>query len=351
MDLRVHTPARQQGDNMIAVMTEKHRGVRRLEPEVMAHQVARHVLQGLQPTERQLLANLLSQGIDVVDHPAFHDRRSARAIEASIEKGIASAHAQAKLLPIDLSGNEDIEMPAFQTLSQSQEAQLFLAMNYCRHRVLTAMTRHGKSPITVKLARSIVLWTQREHQLRDQLAQANLPLVLAMARRIRSVGTDFAEIVSEGNLALLRSIDKFDAARGFKFSTYACRAILKAFSRVAMKATRYRTHFPTEFDPELEKGDHLEAKREDATLHCVDEIRDILGGQGDQLTEIEKRVLRFRFAIAGGNGSDADTALERPMTLEEVGTRVGLTKERVRQIQNKALSKLRDALEDDVLTA
>lgn len=334
---------------MIAVMKEKHRGVRRLEPEAMAHQVARRVLEGLDTLDRQLLANLLSHGIDVVDHPSFHNRRSAKDIESAIEQGIASSQAQARLLPVDLSG--DIETPAFKNLSQQQEAQLFLAMNYCRHRILSELLDHGQSPITLKLARSVTLWTRREHQLRDQIAQANLPLVLAMAKRIRSIGTDFAEIVSEGNLALLRSIDKFDAARGFKFSTYACRAILKAFSRVAMKTNRYRTHFPTEFDPEFERGDHLEARRENAMLHCVDEIRDILAGQGNELSEIERRVLRFRFAIAGGDGTESDTASDRPMTLEEVGTRIGVTKERVRQIQNKALLKLRNVLEEDVLTS
>ena len=52
--------------------------------------------------------------------------------------------------------------------------------------------------------------------------------------------SEFAEIVSEGNMALMRAVDKFSVDRGFKFSTYACRAILKAFSRTAMKSSRHR---------------------------------------------------------------------------------------------------------------
>ena len=56
-------------------------------------------------------------------------------------------------------------------------------------------------------------------------------------------------------MALLRAVDKFDAGRGYKFSTYACRAILKAFSRQGMKLSKYRQRFPTDFDPKLEKSE------------------------------------------------------------------------------------------------
>ena len=75
-----------------------------------------------------------------------------------------------------------------------------------------------------------------------------------MAKRTRMGDVDFGELVSEGNMALLRAVEKFDIGRGFKFSTYACRAILKAFSRIAMKTNRYRQAFPTEFDPTMEKS-------------------------------------------------------------------------------------------------
>ena len=70
-----------------------------------------------------------------------------------------------------------------------------------------------------------------------------MPLVLAMVRRIRMPMVEFVDLISEGNKALLRSVEKFDVSRGFKFSTYACRAILKGFSRLATKTGSYRQHF------------------------------------------------------------------------------------------------------------
>ena len=149
-------------------------------------------------------------------------------------------------------------------------------------------------------------------------------------------------------MALLRSVDKFDTGRGFKFSTYACRAILKSFSRVAMRASRYRGHFPTEFDPALERGDQLERKREEIESECVDELKSILGRNTAELNEVEQRVIRARFAL---DRTPLDDDSSRPKTLQQVGLMIGVTKERVRQIQNKALVKLRAVLETDALAS
>ena len=83
-----------------------------------------------------------------------------------------------------------------------------------------------------------------------------------MAKRTRLGDVDFAEIVSEGNMALIRAVDKFNVDRGFKFSTYACRAILKAFSRTALKSSRHKTRFPVEFEPDMEKSDWQDRRRD-----------------------------------------------------------------------------------------
>ena len=145
-------------------------------------------------------------------------------------------------------------------------------------------------------------------------------------------------------MALLRAVAKFDCSRGYKFSTYACRAILKSFSRVATRASRHRGHFPTEFDPDLERGDFLEQRRAAQTDNCIGELRALLDGGDDSLSDVERTVIRARFAL-----EKSDDATDRAKTLEQVGDLIGVTKERVRQIQNKALAKLRAALEDSVL--
>jgi RNA polymerase sigma factor (sigma-70 family) len=171
--------------------------------------------------------------------------------------------------------------------------------------------------------------------------RTNLALVLAMAKRTRLGDVDFAEVVSEGNMALLRAVDKFSADRGFKFSTYACRAILKAFSRTAMKASKLRTRFPVEFEPDLEKSDWADRRRDQIEDDCIDELKAIVDGNLADLSSVEQTVIRRRF--------NWEQQEESPLTLEEVGKIIGVTKERVRQIQNKALAKIRTVMEDGVL--
>jgi RNA polymerase primary sigma factor len=168
-----------------------------------------------------------------------------------------------------------------------------------------------------------------------------------MAKRTRMSEVDFADLVSEGNMALLRAVDKFDAGRGYKFSTYACRAILKAFSRQGMKLSKYRQRFPTDFDPKLEKSNYLETKRGDFEKDAADEVKRIVLENRADLTDVERTVIEHRFNLRPAGEAQPET--EKPMTLEQVGQIIGVTKERVRQIQNKAMEKIRAQLEANFL--
>lgn len=231
-------------------------------------------------------------------------------------------------------------------LTGAEERVLFLKFNYCRYRVCKLKEKIGNGPIDGELAMQLLMWHRRAEVLRDQIAQTNLALVLAMAKRTRLSDIDFSDLVSEGNMALLRAIDKFDVARGFKFSTYACRAILKAFSRAGIKHTKYRTMFPTDFDPALERSDFVETKRQEIEGNCADEVKQIFRNNCAELTDIEQEVIEHRFAIDSKGRKQAES---RTLTLEQVGRIIGVTKERVRQIQNKALLKIRQSLEGDYL--
>jgi RNA polymerase primary sigma factor len=113
-----------------------------------------------------------------------------------------------------------------------------------------------------------------------------------------------------------------------------------------MRASRYRGRFPTEFDPAIEKSDYLDRRREELEYDCVDELKEILLRNLADLSEVERTVIRERFALATVAGET-----QAPKTLEQVGVIIGVTKERVRQIQNKALQKIRTALEEKYLAA
>jgi len=228
-----------------------------------------------------------------------------------------------------------------QLMKGPEERMMFLRFNYSKLRLCKLQKLIKKSGMTRKRAEEFLFWHRRFEHFREYLVRTNLALVLAMAKRTRLGDVDFAEIVSEGNMALIRAVDKFNVDRGFKFSTYACRAILKAFSRTALKSSRHRTRFPVEFEPEMEKSDWTDRRRDAVEEDCIDELKAIVDRNLADLSQVEETVIRRRF-----NWKQEE---ESPLTLEEVGQIIGVTKERVRQIQNKALAKIRSVMEEGVL--
>ena len=287
---------------------------------------------------REHAERLLIEDYKYMDSPLFKRK--------SLEKELFDLEAEPELPPTawyqptgdDLEG----ELKHSPKLMKADEERLmFLRFNYSKKRLADLRKQVARDGLTRESAEAVLLWHRRFEHFREYLVRTNLALVLAMAKRTRLGQVDFAEIVSEGNMALLRAVDKFNVERGFKFSTYACRAILKAFSRTAQKSSRHKMRFPVEFEPDLEKSDWSDRKRETVEAECVDELKNIVDRNLAELSSVEQTVIRRRF-----NWQEAESA---PLTLEEVGKIIGVTKERVRQIQNKALAKIRQVMEDGVL--
>ena len=147
-----------------------------------------------------------------------------------------------------------------QLMSAQEEKLTFLRFNFAKRKLAKLQARVRKAGLTRASAEELVEWHRRYEHFREYLVRTNLALVLAMAKRMRLGEVDFAEIVSEGNLALIRAIEKFDVERGFKFSTYACRSIIKAISRTLEKSKRQRSRFPLDFEPEFEKSNWSESR-------------------------------------------------------------------------------------------
>ncbi len=290
--------------------------------------------------DRANLRRLFTEHFEYVDHELFHKTNAEEVIFGG--KAVLDPRANC-FVGDDSCDAQRGQVDEQTTLTTAKEIELFQKFNYARLRTAKLLEQASKRRLNHNELREVLAWYHRADMQRDEITRANVPLVLAMAKRTRLNGLDPNDLISEGNFALLRSVEKFDCSRGFKFSTYACRAILKSFSRVAMRMSKYRGRFPTEFDPELEKSDFVERKRDGIEAECVDEIRDIIDHNRAELNDVERTVIRERFAL------NAMTQPCKGKTLEQVGELIGVTKERVRQIQNKALRKIRYILEDNFL--
>jgi RNA polymerase sigma factor (sigma-70 family) len=209
------------------------------------------------------------------------------------------------------------------------EITLFVALHTCAFRARQA-GRHRLAGATQRR-----WWVRRWNLIREYIVSENLGLAYTMIARFRAKEFDHDDLVSEAMFALARAVDRFNPWRGFRFSTYACNVIARALMRRGKTEMQYRRLFPLQSEGLFER---LERRNEESSVY-VERLRRVVAFNLGGLTKIESAVLAKRFPW------NRDTSL----TFRQIGEAVGLSKERVRQIQNVALTKLREVLRADPL--
>jgi len=222
-------------------------------------------------------------------------------------------------------------------LTRKKEAYLFRKINYLKYKA--ARLRAKLDPTRPKrgLMDQIERLYDEAVSTKNQIIRANLRLVVSIAKRHVGPSQNFFELVSDGNMSLMRAVEKFDYARGNKFSTYASWALMKNFARTIPDEHRHQDRFRTSYDEMFAatKDDRADPLEEEAVQSQREaQVEKIL----ERLDEREQRIIIRRFGLRRG---------QEPLTLKQVGAEMGVTKERVRQIEARALTKLRKAAEED----
>ena len=272
-------------------------------------------------------------------------------------------------------------------LTAQQEVELAIRIE-CG--VLAAEKLDSPGPLDPSCPRADLEWLVEDgHRARNHLLEANLRLVVSLAKRHNGRGLPFLDVIQEGNLGLIRAVEKFDYTKGYKFSTYATWWISQAIHRALADQARtiripvhlveninklararrelltdlgreptpeelaHELDLPTDKVLELQKhgrapislhnplgddagaefGDLIEDTDAVAPPDAVTDnaLREQFEAAFALLSQREAAVMRMRFGLADG----------QPMTLDAIGKTYGITRERIRQIECKALSKLR----------
>lgn len=289
------------------------------------------------------LSRVAQRKVKFIDDPLYHEADAAEAVEAIASQEELSATSakdvEASRVPRDLPPYL-ADLYRTPLLTPNRERALFLKFNF--HKFQFVQARRELEPQFARAADLNLLegHLRRAIVVKNQIVQANLRLVVSVARKHLRPGLSLMELISDGNLTLMRAVEGFDPHRGYRFSTYATLALMKGFARSVpqMLSSKARGSGGEESDRMLaavpdHRHDHSRQRLMDR-----DHVRGLLSSLDDR----ERDVLLAHYGINDGGVNDVG-ASGASSTYEEVGERLGLSKQRVRQIEQSAIAKLRAA--------
>ena len=275
----------------------------------------------------QRLASLLRRKVRFIDDPLYHQPDAATVIDQIVaqEELPADARGEETRIPRDLPAYlQDLYRTPL--LTRGRERALFLKLNFHKYRFVLARRRLEPQFARARDVNRLEEVRKAVADVKNQIVRANLRLVVSVARKHLRPGLSLMELISDGNLTLIRAVDSFDIHKGNRFSTYATFALMKGFARSV---------------PEMQSRD-AGVIHADAALEA---IADRAGGKSvadfasrDEVNQLMSRLERRERDIISAHYGLSESA---PATYEQVGSRLGLSKQRVRQIEQSALAKMR----------
>jgi RNA polymerase primary sigma factor len=216
-------------------------------------------------------------------------------------------------------------------LTPEEERELFRRMNYLKYRANVLRSRLSPHAPDEAMLEKVERFLAAAHAIRDQIIKANMRLVISVVKKFVTPQHSFDDMLSDGIYSLMQAVDKFDFDRGFRFSTYAYRAIARNAYRAIMKQQKDTVRLASELD-ELNLDGSSVRSEPSMDIKTWTRLRSLLGQVMEQLDRRERLIIRCRYALGGHR---------KVKTFQAIAERLGVSKERVRQLEQRAMTKLR----------
>jgi len=275
---------------------------------------------------------LIAKPVDYIDSPEFADEsRDAEFLAEMPGKAEFDAKLAQMRPPKDVPA-QMAHLYEWPLLTKDQEQHLFRKMNYLKHKLHRLSLAVDPARAKVSELRKAEEIREEIKAVRDVLINCNQRLVYNNSKKHLANGTEnIDDLVSDGNLSLMRAVEKFDYTRGFKFSTYATWAIIKNFARSIPDEKTHKQRYMTGHDEVFDAKADVRTDEQEV-LASADAAKARVTRLLDHLDPRTREVIRMRTGLDGS----------REMTLEQIGQHFGITKERVRQINVRGMKQLRE---------
>jgi RNA polymerase sigma factor (sigma-70 family) len=279
---------------------------------------------------------LLDQPLDYIYNASFDDPTAEAGILAPMP-GATEYENQKRSMRVPKDAPPELaslyEVPL---LNKEQEQHLFRQMNFLKHKANRLRAKLDPTRARIQELKQIEDLQDQATAVKEQLINCNMRLVVSIAKRHAAQTDNFFELLSDGNVSLIRAVEKFDYSRGNKFSTYASWAIMKNFARSIPEEKNRRERYVTGHEELFEAAPDTRSDEQEC-LASVEQAAHRVNRLLEYLDPRERQIIRMRAGL--DNNSEG-------MTLEEIGQQLGITKERVRQLNVRIMKKLRDIARD-----
>ncbi len=277
---------------------------------------------------------LIKQPIEFIDNELFQSGTAEKEILGDqlfgVHVPVATKASKLPDLPIHLARLCETKL-----LTAVEEKELFQRMNYLRYRAEKLRLSIDHKQMSESEAQQLVCMLRAADWYRDSIVKANMRLVISIVKKFVNPNNNFDDLLSDGIVALIRAVEKFDYHRGFRFSTYATQVVRRNSYRVIMQRQTERLQVTASVDePGMEISEEIrESSMSEARWNA---LRSRLAQMLDSLDRREKLIIRARFSL----GSHRNVK-----TLQCLADKLGVSKERIRQLEKRSLDKLRDMVE------